>query len=99
MGVVERMWHSLCAMDYLIGMLDKRACDCDAPPAVRGAIHGADTARGVQEAADVLDTGVLKQVDASLHLDRLLYAHATLRLHAVLQAMREGAGVDLLRCF
>ena len=109
------MWHSLCALDFLLGVLNREECTCGAatPGWSRAAPRPASPlmpppppvprhpSKWVQPANDVLDTDTFnKLIESTLRLDNILFAHAMLRLRKLLMRIEtEVRGADLLNCF
>uniref|UniRef100_A0A7S0J1P7 Sulfotransferase n=1 Tax=Calcidiscus leptoporus TaxID=127549 RepID=A0A7S0J1P7_9EUKA len=104
-GVVERMWHSLCALDYMLGAFERAKCHCGAPgaPATSASKSGRRSlayAHGVQTVNDVFDTETLKVIQSSIHLDEILFAHAVTRLsQLLLQIEAHNPGLQLVKCY
>lgn len=97
-GLTEWMWHSLCVLDYRMGVFDGATCDCKnssaAMPFVKNPI------RPNQQPVQVLYTSAqMKRAQALLRHDALLYAAALQNLRESVEEVERETGVDLLQCF
>ena len=114
-GVGERMEHSLCALDFMLGVFDKAQCRCGGQRLASAELRLARASNalppmsdynafevpevGMQHRNDNVDTETIRMIQSSIHLDNLLHSHAVIKLQKLLLRIERERHVDLLSCW
>jgi len=98
-GITDYYWHSLCALDFLLGIFNTTSCDCDVQNSMKEGIpHANNAARHTDKYKYNYTLDQLSLVLSMTDLDEVIYSASLLRLISLLGEVEEKKGVTLLSC-